>query len=43
MASFAVSRGAVRDFKHLPPVLQEKYIALGVVMPYIVRRLGSRS
>lgn len=36
-------RGTVRDFKYLPPALQEKYIALGVVMPYIVKRMKPRS
>lgn len=36
-------RGKVRDFKHLPQELQEKYIALGVVMPYIVKRIKTRS
>jgi SET domain-containing protein len=33
-------RGKVRDFKYLPGDLQKKYIALGVVMPYIVKRTG---
>ncbi|MBN2159481.1 MAG: SET domain-containing protein-lysine N-methyltransferase [Spirochaetes bacterium] len=32
-------RGVVRDFKHLPASLQEKYISLGVVMPYIVKKV----
>jgi hypothetical protein len=36
-------RGTVRDFKRLPAALQEKYMALGVVMPYIVKRMKSCS
>ncbi len=35
-------RGTVRDFKHLPEALQERYISLGVVMPYIVKRTRTR-
>jgi hypothetical protein len=31
-------RKKVRDFKYLPADLQNKYISLGVVMPYIVRK-----
>jgi hypothetical protein len=31
-------RGRVRDFKHLPADLKDKYLALGVVMPFIVKR-----
>lgn len=32
-------RKKVRDFKHLPAEIQEKYIKLGVVMPYIVKKV----
>jgi SET domain-containing protein len=31
-------RGVVRDFKHLPPAVQGRYLALGVVLPYIARK-----
>jgi len=31
-------RNKVRDFRHLTPSLQDRYISLGVVMPYIVRK-----
>jgi SET domain-containing protein len=33
-------RGKVRDFKHLPEELQKRYIELGVVMPFIVKRIN---
>lgn len=37
-------RSTVRDFKYLPSTLQDRYISLGVVMPYIVRKIrGGRS
>ena len=32
-------RGVVRDFDLLPGWLQEKYLAMGIVMPFIVRKL----
>ncbi|OHD64579.1 MAG: hypothetical protein A2176_08815 [Spirochaetes bacterium RBG_13_51_14] len=32
-------RKVVRDFKYLPPDVQKKYIALGVVMPFIVKKI----
>lgn len=31
-------RNVVRDFKFLPVDLQKKYISLGIVMPFIVRK-----
>ena len=34
-------RRTVRDFKYLPPEIQKKYIALGVVMPYILKKMKS--
>ncbi len=30
-------RGKIRDFKYLPPALQEKYIRLGVVPEFVLR------
>lgn len=32
-------RGRVRDFKHLPTSIQHKYIEMGIVPPFIMRRL----
>jgi hypothetical protein len=32
-------RKIVRDFKHLPEALQRRYIALGVVPPFIVKKI----
>lgn len=35
----AICRGRVRDFKHLPPVRRDFYIARGVVGPFCVESL----
>jgi hypothetical protein len=36
-------RGVVRDFKYLPADVQEAYLALGVVQPFIVRKTSALS
>lgn len=33
-------RGRVRDFKYLPAVLQQRYLELGIVMPFIARKFA---
>jgi hypothetical protein len=32
-------RGMIRDFKHLPAEIRQKYIALDIVAPFIVRNI----
>ncbi|GAB4437357.1 MAG: hypothetical protein OHK0011_20390 [Turneriella sp.] len=36
----ASCRGRVRDFKHLRPALQQKYVALGIVPDFVLRSAG---
>lgn len=36
----ASCRGRVRDFKHLPATLQQKYIALAIVPDFVIRSAG---
>ena len=33
-------RKVIRDFKHLPPELQAGYMALGIVPPYIAKKIN---
>lgn len=35
-------RGVVRDFKYLPPEWQQRYLARGVVAPFIARQYQTR-
>jgi hypothetical protein len=36
----ASCRGRVRDFKHLLPALQQKYVTLGIVPDFVIRSAG---
>jgi len=35
-------RGTVRDFKYLPEEVRERYLSLGVVLPFIARKAAAR-
>jgi hypothetical protein len=39
----ASCRGRVRDFKHLPPALQQEYAKLGIVPDFVLRSAGLKN